>query len=79
MTYEDYLRRNLFRGVWFRGETLPRPIAKGYGADGKPVDPPPMRWGTRGAGGMVMTIGDDLRRRWRQDLNAGIQELMLGD
>lgn len=28
---------------------------------------------------VIVWASNDLKRRWRQDLNAGIQELMLGD
>lgn len=58
VSYDTYVRENLFRDVWFRGEPLPRPIAPGYGPERKLIEPPPLRWGTHGAGGMIMTVGD---------------------
>lgn len=61
VSYDTYVRQHFFRDVWFRGETLPRPIARGYGPEGKPIEPPPLRWGTHGAGGMIMTVGDVYR------------------
>jgi len=57
VSYDSYVRQNLFRDVWFRGETLPRPMARGYNEKGV-IEPPPLRWGTHGAGGMIMTVAD---------------------
>ncbi len=66
-SYESYVRENLFRDVFSRGET-PRPVALGYTEKGV-VEPPPLRWGTRGAGRLVATVGDLYRwfERLRRD------------
>lgn len=66
IAYETYVR-NLareagLRDIYFRGETLPRPMAKGYKGDPPQVSiPPNYRWGTRGAGGMITTVEDVYR------------------
>jgi CubicO group peptidase (beta-lactamase class C family) len=74
MPYETYVRERLtapagLRDVYFRGEPLPRPMALGYeGTPRKVIVPEPMRWGTRGAGGWITTVGD--LHRWYLTLQA---------
>lgn len=74
LSYEAYVREHLarpagLREIYFRGETTPRPMAVGYeGTPPKAVVPPPLRWGTRGAGGMITTVGE--LHRWYLTLQA---------
>lgn len=77
MTYEAYLREHLIkpaglREIYFRGEATPRPMALGYeGTPPKVIVPPPLRWATRGAGGMITTVGE--LHRWYLGLQANPQ------
>ena len=83
MPYETYVREQLanqagLRDVYFRGETLPRPMALGYKGDPPQVStPPPYRWGTRGAGGMITTVAD--LYRWHRFLhrNGEMKEMFV--
>ena len=74
MPYEAYVREHLagpagLRELSFRGEPMPRPMALGYeGTPPKVIIPPPLRWGTRGAGGMIATVGEV--HRWYLALQA---------
>jgi CubicO group peptidase (beta-lactamase class C family) len=68
MPYESYVRKHLTSGeIYFRGETPARPMARGYIGEKESV-PPPYRWGTRGAGGMITTVGE--LYRWHRQLHA---------
>ncbi len=70
--YEDYVRRHLFapagmESATFRGVVDPQHprLARGYvpAAGGGAVEGPPRSagWGTRGAGGIIATVGDMYR------------------
>jgi CubicO group peptidase (beta-lactamase class C family) len=74
MPYEAYVRERLakpagLREIYFRGGPTPRPMALGYeGTPPKVIVPPPLRWGTHGAGGMIATVGE--LHRWYLALQA---------
>ncbi len=60
-SYESFVRELWPGEIYFRGETaIPRKrFARGYsGADATENVPPPRNWGTRGAGGMIATVGE---------------------
>lgn len=66
--YETFIRDHVWKGdVYFRGESTPRPMALGY-IGKEQSTPPPYRWGTRGAGGMITTVGE--LYRWHLALHA---------
>ena len=76
VSFETYLRENLFAragltDAYFRGDAnVPRHrVAVGYGADGKPSTPPPYQWGTRGSGGLILTVREVYR--WYTALRGG--------
>jgi CubicO group peptidase (beta-lactamase class C family) len=67
-SYESYVRQHFFPRAAFRGDDEPR-LAKGYGADGKLSTPPPLRWATRGAGGMIASVEEVYA--WHRALHGG--------
>ncbi|HYC61950.1 MAG TPA: serine hydrolase domain-containing protein [Thermoanaerobaculia bacterium] len=76
--YATYLRRHIapragLKDMYFRGETVPADrMALGYlgtADEAKHSAPPPLRWGTIGAGGMITTVAD--LHRWYVALRGG--------
>lgn len=72
MPYETYIRDHIakpvgVRDLYFRGDPLPPRFALGYiGAEQRETSP--LRWGTRGAGGMISTVAE--LYRWHKALRA---------
>lgn len=78
MPYATYIRTNIapragLKDVYFRGEAVPEDrMALGYlgtPEEAKVSVPPPLRWGTIGAGGMITTVAD--LHRWYVALRGG--------
>ena len=71
-SFEAYVREALFaraglRTADFRG--APGGVARGHVSADKPSDPQPYPWGTRGAGGILMSVAD--LHRWHTALHGG--------
>lgn len=78
VSYETYLRTNILpraglQDVYFRNEAVPADrMALGYlgtPEEAKESVPPPLRWGTRGAGGMITSVEN--LYRWYVALRGG--------
>jgi CubicO group peptidase (beta-lactamase class C family) len=66
------------REIYFRGEPLPRPMALGYKGDPPQVSTPsPYRWGVRGAGGMISTVGELYRWHLFLQRNGDMKEMFV--
>ncbi len=61
-SFEAFVRDRLFAPAGLRAAGFRVPagdaVARGHVAPDQPSDPPPYAWGTRGAGGIVMSVAD---------------------